>query len=98
MPLVINSLGGGDTHTHTHTHTCKHTHTHILIIHTGSILRNQARAGHRLASAWFKKSDFSVKVNFVIINFVISLKVRNLFLHYQFIKYIASYGSYHAII
>ena len=38
MPLVINSLGGGHTHTH----------KHILIICTGSILRNQARA-------WFKK-------------------------------------------
>ena len=32
MPLVINSLGGGHTHKHTQT------------IHTGSILRNQARA------------------------------------------------------
>ena len=41
MPLVINSLRGGDTHTHTHTHI----HTDI---HTESILRNQAYA-------WFKK-------------------------------------------
>ena len=32
MPLVINSLGGVHTHTQ---------HTHILMIHTGSILRNQ---------------------------------------------------------
>ena len=28
MPLVITSLGGGDTHIHTHTHT--HTHTHFV--------------------------------------------------------------------
>ena len=32
MPLVINSLGGGDTH--------------ILTIRTGSILRNQASGWH----------------------------------------------------
>ena len=39
-PLVIDGLGGG----HTHTHTRIHPH-----------LKNQARAGLRLARAWFKK-------------------------------------------
>ena len=38
MSLVINSLGGGDTHTHKHTHanthinTCTHIHTYIVYI------------------------------------------------------------------
>ena len=41
MPLVINSLEGGDTHTHTHTHT----HTCILTSWTKVILRNQAHTG-----------------------------------------------------
>ena len=27
-PLVINSLGGGDTHTHTHKHTYAYRHPH----------------------------------------------------------------------
>ena len=36
MPLVINSLGGGHTHTHANRRSC-----------TGSISRNQARAGLR---------------------------------------------------
>ena len=40
MPLIINSLGGGHTHTHTN--------THILMIRTGSIIRNQT-------NAWSKK-------------------------------------------
>ena len=44
MPLVINSLGCGDTHTHARIHT----------IRTGSILRNQACAGLWPARAWFK--------------------------------------------
>ena len=39
MPLVINNLGRGHTHTRTHTR------TRIPTISTGSILRNQARAG-----------------------------------------------------
>ena len=47
MPLVINSLGGGHTHTHTQ--------THIQTIRTGSISRNQARAGLWPVRAWFKK-------------------------------------------
>ena len=38
MPLVINSLGGGDTDT------C------ILMIRTRSILRNQVRASHNTIS------------------------------------------------
>ena len=42
-PLVINSLGFG--------------HTHILTIRTGSILRNQARAGLGLVPAWFKNKS-----------------------------------------
>ena len=29
--LVMDSLGGNDTHTHTHTHTHAHTHTHTHI-------------------------------------------------------------------
>ena len=59
MPIVINSLRGGHTHTHTHTlththtnthththiHTHTHTQTHILMICTGSILRNQVCTG-----------------------------------------------------
>ena len=44
MPLVINSLGGGDTHTHNTTTQYTHTHTDI---HTETILSNQAHA-------WFK--------------------------------------------
>ena len=39
IPLVINSLGGGHTHTHIH----EHTQTDV---HTETILRNQAHAGH----------------------------------------------------
>ena len=58
-PLVINSLGGTHTHTHTHTHTYTHTHTHILMIRTGLILRNQARAGLWPALAWFKNWPYS---------------------------------------
>ena len=42
-PLVINSLGGGDTHTHTHTQTHTHTHTHK---------HPQRKAAS--ACAWFK--------------------------------------------
>ena len=38
MPLVINSLGDGDTHTHIYTN------THIDV-HTETTLRNQAQAG-----------------------------------------------------
>ena len=38
MPLVINNLGGEDTH------------TRILMICTGSILRNQVRASHNTIS------------------------------------------------
>ena len=47
MPIVISSLGGGqtdrqtDTHTHTNTHT--HTHEHIPTFTDKAILRNQAR-------------------------------------------------------
>ena len=48
-----------DTHTHTHTHT----RTHISMIHTGSILRNQVRAGLRLARAWFKKQSLNLHQN-----------------------------------
>ena len=44
-PLVISSLGRGHTNTQ----------TRIPTICTGSILRNQARAGLRPARAWFKK-------------------------------------------
>ena len=44
-PLVIDSLGRGHTHTHTQ--------ARIPTIRTGSILRNQARAGLRPAHAWF---------------------------------------------
>ena len=40
---------GADTHTHTHTHTNTHTD-----VRTKVISRNQARAGHRPAHAWFK--------------------------------------------
>ena len=43
-PLVINSLGGGHTHKHTNTHTD---------IRTGTISKNQARAGLWPAHAWF---------------------------------------------
>ena len=43
-PLVINSLRGG--------HTNKHTR---ILSWTEAILRNQVRAGRRLACAWFKK-------------------------------------------
>ena len=43
MPLVINSLGHGQTR------------THIPMIRTGSILRNQVRAGLRAVRAWFNK-------------------------------------------
>ena len=42
-PLAINSLGSG------------HTHAHIPTIRTGSILRNQVRAGFSPAHTWFKK-------------------------------------------
>ena len=49
LPLVINSLRGGDTH--------RERHTCISTIHTGSILRNQA---HRLVRAWFNKKIFSL--------------------------------------
>jgi len=41
-PLVVNSLGGGDTHT------C------IQTLWTKAISRNQSRAGLQLARAWFK--------------------------------------------
>ena len=47
MPLVINSLGGGQTHTNTHTD-----------VRTETISRNQRRAGHRPAHAWFKNCQF----------------------------------------
>ena len=53
-PLVINSLGGGDTHTHTHTHT--HTQAYRRS-QTEVILRNQACTGLRPARAWFKNAD-----------------------------------------
>ena len=43
-PLVINGPGGGHTHMQ----------THIMVIHTGSILRNQACASCRPTRAWFK--------------------------------------------
>ena len=43
MPLVFNSLRGGHTDIHTHTD------NRIKVIS-----RNQARAGSRLAHAWFK--------------------------------------------
>ena len=51
-PLVINSLGGGDTHTRTHTHTT-HTHTHT---HTHAHTHTQTDDPHRMrpACAWFK--------------------------------------------
>ena len=42
-PLGINSLRRG------------HTHAHIPTIRTGSILRNQVRAGLWLTHTWFKK-------------------------------------------
>ena len=60
MPLVINSLGGRHTHTHTHTHIHIHKHTHILMIRTGSILRNQVRTGLWPARTWFKNT-FGIK-------------------------------------
>ena len=48
MPLVINSLGGGDTHIHTRTDTHTHTNTHTCTqihtyrdVSTETILRNQ---------------------------------------------------------
>ena len=43
-PLVINSLERGHTHMQ----------ARIPTIHTGSIVRNQARAGLRPARTWFK--------------------------------------------
>ena len=52
MPLVINSLGGRHTHTHKHTHTD---------VRTGTISRNQARAGLRPAHAWFKNTNIVLK-------------------------------------
>ena len=52
VPLVINSLGGRQTHTHTHTNT----HIHILMIYTGSISGNKACAGLWPARALFKYS------------------------------------------
>ena len=45
MPLIINSFRHG------------HTHARILTICTGSILRNQPRAGLRLARASFNKPE-----------------------------------------
>ena len=54
MPLVINSLGGGDTHAHAHAHAHAHTHTRARAhayrhSRTEAILRNQARASRRRA-------------------------------------------------
>ena len=46
MPLVIINLGSEHTHTYTQ--------TRIPTIRTGSILRNQAHAGLRLACTLFK--------------------------------------------
>ena len=48
------------THIHKHTHTHTHTHTqpHILMIHTESILRNQAYTGLWPLHAWFKSLKF----------------------------------------
>ena len=55
MPLVINSLKGGDTHararahTHTHTHTRTNANTNIHTDFPGkAILRNHACTNHRL--------------------------------------------------
>ena len=43
------------THTHTHTHTSTHTSTHTYRhLQTETILKNQARVGHRPVLAWFK--------------------------------------------
>jgi len=50
-PLVINSLGGGDTHTHTHTCVCARTHTHTDIVDKSNFKKPvvcQPLAGMRL--------------------------------------------------
>ena len=61
-PLVINSVGSGDTHTH----------TLIPTIRTGSILRHQARAGLWPVHARFKNSHIVVlkMANFWLIKLI----------------------------
>ena len=49
MPLVINSLGGEDTHTHTHTHT----KTHACMYIDKVILINQTHTSLWPACIWF---------------------------------------------
>ena len=48
MPIVINSLGDGDTNTYTHKHT--------YMFCAESILRNQVHTGQRPAHTWFKNA------------------------------------------
>ena len=57
-PLVINSLGGGDTHTHTQAYQRSRTE---------AILRNQACAGRR-ARAWFKNTQLGMYVVYNAVN------------------------------
>ena len=86
------------THTCTYAHACTracthlhaHTHTHRDVL-TVTILRNQARVGHRLARAWFKncchdcsnmENTSYLKMMFMPINFKIhcnSNQVQQLF-------------------
>ena len=86
MPLVINSLGGGHTHAN----------TRIQTIRTGSILRNQVRAGRRPGrgrhAPGLKTIMYSTNLNFsaqniILLSINIAEKSWIIYIQYIFINY-----------